>query len=392
MTEIWFRGQSTAVPPAKPGAHIHDFGDGLYLTDRLDVAKQYADTRVSQGGGKPEILKVNIKTGDLGKVLDLRKDARWAAYLDKPTIPGRPEMTPRALIKLSNENYFSFFKQFLKLHKIDISKFDSVIGPELVRGGNQMCILHKKGALSSLGRRIVALFRPLIPKITGGGLIVPKPKISTRPGRIQGRIVPRVRFRPMIRKIGGNILTMVLMVLAAYLEYKSNQKFLNMTKRKVEAEIDEILTSTSAMLDALEIDYGGKKPHANVRFDLIQETIMDMPMPDGVHDAPPWVTLIHCIVSSKPVNKVDPVQIKANLGGTVRRTPHHVSVEIPLTKEMRQIYAAYEPAFEWYERVFSKPRTWHSEADRWQMMGEAWDLYWDRHKALFGEDDKALTE
>ncbi len=150
MAEIWYRGQSNTVAPSEPGGSIHDFGDGMYLTDSREVAEQYARTRVEDGGGQPEVLTINIERSELGKVLDLSSDPRWQRFLSHPQVPGRPDLTPENLIKMANENYGRFFEQFVRKNKIRIKEYDAVIGPEFVRGGTQLAILHKNDGPSPL--------------------------------------------------------------------------------------------------------------------------------------------------------------------------------------------------------------------------------------------------
>jgi hypothetical protein len=161
MAEIWYRGQSSTVAPSKPGGSIHDFGDGMYLTDSREVAEQYARTRVAYGGGQPEVFTINIERGELGNVLDLNSDPRWQQFLRNPQVPGRPELTPENLIKMANENYGRFFEHFVRENKIRIKEYDAVIGPEFVRGGSQLAILHKDGRPSPLAIKIRGRLRPV---------------------------------------------------------------------------------------------------------------------------------------------------------------------------------------------------------------------------------------
>jgi len=161
MAEIWYRGQSNTVAPSKPGGSIHDFGDGMYLTDSREVAEQYARTRVAYGGGQPEVLSINIERSELGRVLDLNSDPRWQQFLRTPQVPGNPDMTPEKLIRMANENYGRFFEQFVRANKIRIKEYDAVIGPEFVRGGSQLAILHEDGRPSSLAIKIRSRLRPV---------------------------------------------------------------------------------------------------------------------------------------------------------------------------------------------------------------------------------------
>lgn len=178
MGETWYRGQSAAVAPSKPGGAIHDFGDGVYLTSSKDVAELYARTRVYSGGGQIQVLKIDIDRSELGRVLDLGADPRWNRFLRQPAIPGMPNRTPEALIRMANENYGRFFDQFVQQNNIRIQDYDAVIGPEFVRGGSQLCILHRNGQPSPLATRISARLQPIEPIVPAN-----EPEVPTVPGR-----------------------------------------------------------------------------------------------------------------------------------------------------------------------------------------------------------------
>jgi hypothetical protein len=45
----WYRGEAIGVEPAKPGTtDLNDLGDGMYLTDDPEVAKDYAELRAAE--------------------------------------------------------------------------------------------------------------------------------------------------------------------------------------------------------------------------------------------------------------------------------------------------------------------------------------------------------
>jgi len=159
MLETWFRGQSTKVAPAKPGACLHDFGDGLYFADSKDVAIRYAQMRVSEGGGEMQVLTMSVERTELGKVLDLSANANWDKFMKAPAFPGGP--THEALIRMANENYGRLFDAFLKAEKIDLREFDGVIGPEFVRGGRQLCILDVRGQRTPRAEQLLRSMRPV---------------------------------------------------------------------------------------------------------------------------------------------------------------------------------------------------------------------------------------
>ncbi len=161
MAETWYRGQSTTVEPSSPGGSIHDFGDGVYLTNSKAVAELYAQTRVAHGGGQPEVLTITLGRNELGRVLDLNVDPRWQQFLRTPQIPNKPDTAPENLIRMANENYGRFFEQFTRQNNIRLQNYEAVIGPEFVRGGTQLCILNRNGQVSPLGLQIRARLQPV---------------------------------------------------------------------------------------------------------------------------------------------------------------------------------------------------------------------------------------
>jgi hypothetical protein len=153
--QVWYRGEAEGGSVSKPGGGaIHDLGDGVYYTSDREVAKTYADTRAADLGGRQfaRAYQVSIDVSRL-RVLDLTKDLRWNTYLQS-----RPagSLTVEQMIRLANENYGRFFESFLAQNKIDLRSYDAVIGPEFVRGNNQLCVLLKNGKQTDLHRTIRA--------------------------------------------------------------------------------------------------------------------------------------------------------------------------------------------------------------------------------------------
>jgi hypothetical protein len=160
--ETWYRGEGTGVQPAEPGGVVHDFGDGLYLTDDPAVAARYAATRaVSLKGSTPSVTAATFERSLLGKVLDLTTDVRWKQYLAEG-IAGR---TNEGLIKLANENYWPIFKGFLEKYNLHLEDFDTIIGQEFVRGGNQICIRNPTIAASM--RQMLTTYVPPAEPVAG---------------------------------------------------------------------------------------------------------------------------------------------------------------------------------------------------------------------------------
>jgi hypothetical protein len=157
--EIWFRGEGVGVPAAKAGGYLHDFGDGLYFSDKLQVAEVYARRRAKDPAGR-RVWLVAVKRATLGQVLDLSADPRWTRFMNDTSdrmLLGRSRLY---YLKLQHERYGQFFQEFLRLHKISLEKYDAVIGPEYNLGGRQLCILHKRGHAAPLQQRLRTQFRP----------------------------------------------------------------------------------------------------------------------------------------------------------------------------------------------------------------------------------------
>jgi hypothetical protein len=125
---IYFRGESSNHSPARAGQYSMDFGDGLYLSSDKATAEVYAQKRVDKKGGSPVITQVAIKPGELGRVLDLTTDARWAKFLNTPMVPGKSHTTPRNLM-LAQQNNYAMFRGFLSQNRIDINHYDAVKDP-----------------------------------------------------------------------------------------------------------------------------------------------------------------------------------------------------------------------------------------------------------------------
>lgn len=147
----WYRGESTGARLAAHGGFVHDLGDGMYFTDDLHVAYVYANKRVKEAGGQGQVLRIELGNSQLGRVLDLRADPRWASFV-KPI---------ESHIRASNENYGRSFQDFLKFHKIDLNQYDAVIGKEYLNGGIQLCILNRNGQTSQLARMVRGSMEPL---------------------------------------------------------------------------------------------------------------------------------------------------------------------------------------------------------------------------------------
>ncbi|HTH37308.1 MAG TPA: hypothetical protein VL572_05040 [Pyrinomonadaceae bacterium] len=193
MSENWFRGEAAGGPVSSAGGSIHDFGDGTYLTDSFAVAKLYAQTRTSDPT-KQVVLSTTLDTASLGRVLDLRTDARWADYFKGP---GGQQALDIIKTGRMNEMYGKTFESFLKHNNIDRNQYDAIIGPEYVRGGNQLCLVHKDGKPTPLVDKVRGTFKvvtsvpngPSQPPIVPNKGMTKMPDLSGMPKSMGGRIM-----------------------------------------------------------------------------------------------------------------------------------------------------------------------------------------------------------
>jgi hypothetical protein len=116
----------------------------------------------------------------MGRVLNLTVNQRWAQFMSERATPNTP--TNEQLIRMANENYSRMFQAFLQKEGIDIRHYDSVVGPEFVRGGKQLCLLMKNGQPSRAAVNVRGNFK----LIYSGGkeletISVPAPNAGSRP-------------------------------------------------------------------------------------------------------------------------------------------------------------------------------------------------------------------
>src|SRR5262249_49705126 len=140
------------------GAVVHDLGDGMYLTDRIDVAAFYARRRAASPADERvyEAFPSNVKSGTGQgpiRILDLTTHAGWEKHI-KFKIPPQSASgqweTVEDRIKRFPEQYGKTFQEFVNnpSNKINLDAYDAVIGYEYINGGKQMSILYKKDAKS----------------------------------------------------------------------------------------------------------------------------------------------------------------------------------------------------------------------------------------------------
>jgi hypothetical protein len=123
--ESWYRGYGEGVPvakDAKPGERgvVHDLGDGTYFSDKFDVAKDvYAEGRAKKFKTTARVVGGEIERAELGRVLDLTKDADFMKVY---------EIITRGIPSPSGEPYRRAVDHHLKLKGQKYEDFDAIIG------------------------------------------------------------------------------------------------------------------------------------------------------------------------------------------------------------------------------------------------------------------------
>jgi hypothetical protein len=120
----------------------HDYNNGLYLTRQRWLAEEYARLRSGETGGRPLVYEAEISRNLLGRILDLESGQAaqdWHAFLGSEYVPGK---TWRSLLppENANRNYWTVFRAFLEKTGRKLDDYDTIIGPEYVRVGSQICV------------------------------------------------------------------------------------------------------------------------------------------------------------------------------------------------------------------------------------------------------------
>ena len=86
--EVWFRGEGVGVTPNPAGKDLLDYGDGLYLSDKEDVALQYAKLRAPgeefMAGGAGDV-DPSVPRQGFGPD---EPSPRWQKFMTQPMYPG----------------------------------------------------------------------------------------------------------------------------------------------------------------------------------------------------------------------------------------------------------------------------------------------------------------
>ena len=329
--ETYFRGETSNHQPARSGQYQMDYGDGLYLTSDKKTAEVYALKRVNEKGGVPVVTQVTIKPGELGKVLDLTTDGRWAKFMNTPMVPGKNDTTPRALMRIQQNN-FALFQQFLKQNRIDISHYDAVKGPELTHGGTQIVILHKNGAPSAIAAQIRA-------RLTVPGGISPTAQ-KVQPGRIA----------MTVRSVGGGLVMIGVGILAAILRAKVDQRWIEKGLKELEPEIMAALGKRVPLV--ADVMAKGKKAYANVTIEIIQRK--EAAAGIDFIDSMPLVKLAFVDVTAENSNAQGVVRVDSGFGYTKTIRPVMFSFEVSVAPETVKVWKEFADEWEWYENQLNK--------------------------------------
>lgn len=349
MGDLWYRGEAVGVPQAAAGTVSNDIGDGMYLTDQLQVAEQYARERTSNPADQRVYLSQGGQSGL--KVLDLTKDPRWRKTMSMP-LPGQPGETLETMLKRqpSSQQYKNIFEGFLKSNKIDLKNFDAVIGDEYRSGGRQMCILYKNGQSSPVQIRLRGQF------VRVGS---PLPTTATPTGtlRFRGKIGPGMRTGATAIGSAG------VMLLMGWLLGKVIEK---QQEASLARQMEEIRPAIEAAIKrdkefALKLLADGKSAFATVRIMVKHQQHYD---PGGMGYMPtaPSLEFVSLMITEKdqttPKGQKDGEEHDYFLspGAMLFKDFYKMSFPVTFSQDEIDLYRAYVKEIEWYEdRAKSSP-------------------------------------
>lgn len=335
MSETWYRGESVSVTPAKAGGVVNDIGDGMYLTDKLQVAQQYAQERAPLPEDR-RVYAVRVDGSEM-RVLDLTKDPRWAKILNT-SIPSQPGETFETMLRRqpSSQQYKNAFEGFLANNKINLNDYDAVIGYEYRSSGKQMCVLYKNGQPSPVQTKLRLLFVPI-----GGTNPTPK----SPPGTLQfgGKIGPGLKIA------GGALLTVAVQILLNWLLGKLIQKQQEENvKRQWERLIPAIETDIRSKIEhTLKLLVDGKNAFATVRVSIIDLVDAD---PETSSPGAPTIKYLSLEIGDNKEDKPDGEETEY-LPGLIRMFTYYYKMSFPLTYSHQEVelYRAYLKEIKWYE-------------------------------------------
>ncbi|HYP15047.1 MAG TPA: hypothetical protein VEQ63_14055 [Bryobacteraceae bacterium] len=336
--ETWYRGEGVNVAPARPEGSRHDLKDGVYFADTEKVASIYATERAPSLADR-RVYKVSVDRGSM-RVLDLTAHPGWQKLMQTRFSSGE---TPEMMLKRqpAAEEYEKWFNSFLKINKVDLDRYDAVIGPEFRNGGKQMCILHKSGQPSSIAGRLRGLFVPVN--------IGPVP--ATPPGRLRWGGKIGSGLRGVGGSVGGAIAMLGLQYLAGLLIERSRKLRLDDEMKRLGPDIDKAIRAR--VTEVANVVAAGKRAYANITVIRIERTLSA-----GVGGYSTTVAELpklefEAVAISDQDLKIPEAELKEqrqfHFDNVVERYRCTFSVEIELTQEELDLYRAYANEIRWYE-------------------------------------------
>lgn len=338
MSEIWFRGEGLSVIPAKAGGVTNDIGDGMYLTDKIEVANQYAADRATSLDDR-RVYSLKLPPGGM-RVLDLTKDARWQKHMSSPFPPTDSSgkwTTLDAQLRShpSSSQYKTHFENFLKANNINLKDFDAIIGHEYRSGGKQMCILYKNGQPSPIQIKLRNLFVP------HGALATTK----SPAGRLQfgGKIGTGLKIA------GGTLVAFAVSILLGWLFGKMKKDDL---EKQMEAHRPTIEKDVRLQKqNALNLLVEGKKPFATVHLTVMTTSAYDGG-PDGSHtleETDPVLRYVSAEITDTEINKVEKEE-ETKYGDLEMKIVYYTaSLPLTFTPQEVELYRSYRRETEWFE-------------------------------------------
>jgi hypothetical protein len=385
--EIWFRGEVRGMDPARPGAFVHELGDGMYLTDKEDVAWLFATKMRDPAAqvldiNKHMVYELRVERSRLGRVLDLSTDPRWRRFLSlrQP----RSGMTNEQLARQTPQNYYGLLQGFLQQNKLDPESFDAIIGPNYLQGGRMLCVVNKKGSPALLQFQLRTIFKPVVlreARETAMGKL-------TSVGPIEGgqsRVVPirasgvatkqvttilaeetpqRAIIRTWLRGITTTVSLFLFGLLISYVRQKLEQSLLIKQIEELEPRIDREISSQ--VLFTANLLYRGIRPFANITMTILTfyHVETDGSFAYRVYDAPAVSPDIDVRVTGTVKNGPGPSTAGFVKGQTVDVDSFTFSIELGLSDEAMEFYRSTIAELEWYQEKLNNPAIFSRDIDR----------------------------
>jgi hypothetical protein len=260
-SETWYRGEGVNIAPAKSGGMKHDFGDGLYFADTVDGAKPFA--RRAADPADQRLYQVRLDP-DAIKVLNLSTDPRWTNYMKQPLSPVGGLSRADFLRQMpSAEHYNAFFMDFVQTNKIDLNRYDAVVGALIQHGGNQMCVLEKAGQPSALAVRLRGEMIPVAPAIT--------------PATPRGLLRFNGKLGPGIKTVAGSLLALAITLFLSWLLGKFMESLIRseINRQLANLEPDVLAKVKQHKSQVLFVLAEGRKAFAELRFSIETDTMPD---------------------------------------------------------------------------------------------------------------------